>query len=358
MWRGQFKREIPVESEQAKDGSGLITRAADAGELTELEQFEVSIGDSRRALRTLTSNMRKALMLADMVKMSQAVVRKHMPTFMALQNNAVGFMTDKCYTQSELEGPLTECLVRGLAPVMNQVNIIGGRLYIAVAGCEALFDNNSDWISPPKVHLGSVQIVKEPDEIMLPKEKWVEKSFGNKTWIQKTRKLKGQARVEATAECIVRSDVGATRTVTVEFLDFSSLGDKKGIDERIVIGVNEGMGEDAILGKARRRVLSRLFAAATGDRSWDWGDDDPDATIDAAPSSVTVLDGAAKPSASGDPFGPAPGSVEEFAERATQCENMKELSGLWAEYTFSEADMEQAKAIGAENKARIRANQA
>lgn len=340
----------------AKDGSGLIDRAAGRGELSDLEQCEMSIAESRKALRNVTSNLRKALMLAEMVRLAQGVVRKHMPTFMALQNNAVGFMTDKCYTQSELEGPLTECLVRGLAPVMNQVNVIGGRLYIAVAGCEALFENNSDWLSPPKVHLGSVQIVKEPDEIMLPKEKWVEKSFGNKTWIQKTRKLKGQARVEATAECVVRSDVGGNRTVTVEFLDFSTMGDKKGIDERIVIGVNEGMGEDAILGKARRRVLTRLFSAATGDRSCDW-EDDSDTTIDVAPSSVEVLDQDAKPTSASDPFGPAPGSVEEFADRASDCETVAQLGALWAEYKFSEADMDRAKSVGAENKARIRANQ-
>ena len=49
-------------------------------------------------------------------------------------------------------------------------------------------------------------------------------------------------------------------------------------DNRIAVRVNAGMGVDAILGKARRKLLARIYSRVTGSH---WAESDADATDEA-----------------------------------------------------------------------------
>ena len=87
------------------------------------------------------------------------------------------------------------------------------------------------------------------------------------------------ARVEAVATC-QRDGV----EVRVEFRDRRAGG---GMDERIAIRVNRGMGEDAIIGKARCKTLKALWREAMGQAAGPVGADD-DEPIDATAERTTV----------------------------------------------------------------------
>lgn len=159
--------------------------------------------------------------------------------FMPLQNSALGFLTDakEGYSIDVVRDVLCEALLRGFMPVGNEFNIISGRFYGAKNGFERIvreFPGMRDlWFE-----LGVPQLAGDKGALVPVVAKW---------------HFEG---VEDQLLCVDKTKEG-------------------GIDARIPVRVNSGMGADGILGKATRKMYARIYQRLTG-CAQDVVDSDPD----------------------------------------------------------------------------------
>ena len=161
-----------------------------------------------------------------------------MSDVMALQNTALGFRTDKPggYDEATVREALIEATLRGVYPVGNEFNIIAGRCYVTKEGFTRLL-REYPGLSNLRLDLGIPQL-RDGGAIVRCKATWT---------------LDGQP---DELEC------------------------------EIPIRVNQGMGADAILGKAERKLRARVWNRLTGSVM---------ATPDADPDDAPMLPGAAAP---------------------------------------------------------------
>jgi hypothetical protein len=151
--------------------------------------------------------------------------------FMPLQGTKLGFRTDKDgnngYPTEIVKVVMLEALLRGLRPVGNEVNIIGGNLYITKEGLDRMV---REWPGLANLQLTpSVPVVKEGGALVGYEATWL---------------LHGKP------DCL-----SATVTKTE---------DGEVLDQRIPVRVNNGQGADAILGKAERKMLARIYKRLSG----------------------------------------------------------------------------------------------
>lgn len=170
--------------------------------------------------------------------MSDQVVQS---VFMPLQGTALGFVTDKDssggYPASVIRDCMIEAMLKGLRPINNEINIIAGRCYAAKNGLERLV---KEWPGLTDLHLvpGVPQIVGEKGALVSMRATW---------------RLDGK-QMELVRDVEKRAD-GTTG------------------DTRIVIRVNNGMGADAIIGKAMRKTFKAILEMISGSSmSFDDGD--------------------------------------------------------------------------------------
>lgn len=231
-----------------------------AKEVISVDQAERQLAELRKTSLTLESNIQIGLAQAKMIRLARAIVTQSIDELAELQGSPLGFQCDKAYTPNELLDPMTEALVRGLPVTGNCFNVISGRLYITLEGWQQLF-RDDETISYPEVTIGEIEMIREPEWVEIPKE--AQRMRNGR--LQTSRAVPGIAKVEAMGSCRVNGE-----PVTVSFVDRSELAE--GIDGRIAIRVNHGMTEDAVQGKARRRVLKALYLQAMGQA--DDGDDE------------------------------------------------------------------------------------
>ena len=151
---------------------------------------------------------------------------------MPLQGSKLGFLTDKDkdggYGISVVREVCIEGILRGFRCVGNEFNIIGGGFYGAKAGFHRKVQEFQ----------GLTDLVLEP---------------GVPTMVAD----KGGALVPFTASWRFRG-----QPMRLE-CQYTKDGDNV-VDRRIPVKVNAGMGADAILGKAERKILYRVFARLHG----------------------------------------------------------------------------------------------
>ncbi len=106
----------------------------------------------------------------------------------------------------------------------------------------------------------------------------------------------------------------------------TKLADGAILDERIPVKVNEGMGADAILGKAKRKMLARVYNQITGSNAWDGDAEDAPAGLP-APSSMALL--TEKLNKSNGTAAPAETAAQETkaAETSTDADDLLVLLG-------------------------------
>jgi len=146
--------------------------------------------------------------------------------FMGLQGSKLGFVTDKDvsggYPIAVVRDCLVEGMIRGLRPVGNEINIIAGQCYAAVNGVERLvlqFPGLTDFWATP----GVPQNAGDKGALVPFHASWI---------------LNGEP-MEMVRDV---QKVGETMQ-----------------DTRICVKVNSGMGPDAIIGKARRKLLFAVY---------------------------------------------------------------------------------------------------
>lgn len=210
----------------------------------------------------------RAFKIAEGVTRIRALVKAHVQQVMPLQGSALGFKTDKDsqggYGPDAVAECATEALLRGLRLTGNEWNIIGGRCYVAQAGCARL-----------------------------------------------VAELPGVTDLELSPGIPLLRDGGAI----VEYAAAWKLdGKPMSLSRKIPVRVNNGMGADAILGKAKRKMLAAIYERLTGSVLSEGEADDP-AMIPPAPPKTSQLAGrlaAGRPAPDVDQHGnPLPPASEE-----------------------------------------------
>lgn len=164
------------------------------------------------------------------------VIRK---IFMPLMGSALGFRTDRDskpanerYGIETVRRCVMEAILRGFRPVGNEFNIIGGNFY----GTQEGYDRKV------KEYPGLTDLALRPGAPFI-------KDGGALVPYRATWYLEG---VEMEMVC-----------------DLVREGEKVVGDERIPVKVNAGMGPDAVHGKAKRKILARIYERVSGVKSYD-----------------------------------------------------------------------------------------
>lgn len=149
-------------------------------------------------------------------------------TLMPLQGSKLGFLTDKDkdggYGMAVVRDVAIEAMLRGFSIVGNEFNIIAAGFYGAKAGWErkvSQFPGLTDLVLQP----GVPQNVGDKGALVPYVASW---------------RLNGKEMILRCAQ------------------------EKDGTDLRIPIKVNAGMGSDAVIGKATRKILFRIYQRING----------------------------------------------------------------------------------------------
>lgn len=179
------------------------------------------------------NDMVKGLVMARAMKTLRALMTdKIMADVMELMNTPLGFKTDRpnatnntFYTKDEVRDVLIQALLRGLQPVDNQFNIIAGNLYVTKEGYERMLQEFPG-LQDLQFDLG-VPATNGDGALVTARATWV---------------LDGRP-----------GSISCER------------GEKPtDPDYRIPVRVNKAMGIDAILGKAKSKLLRRIYERLTG----------------------------------------------------------------------------------------------
>ena len=151
-----------------------------------------------------------------------AITPEVMAPIMKLQGNALGFRTDKDkdggYQLEVVKDAFVEATLRGFKPVGNQWNIIAGRFYATKEGFEARF-----------------------------------------------RELSKQGLITDLKMMPSVPKIGADTAIVTYSASWKWKGNADAIEGlQIPIRVNKMMGDDAILGKAKRKMLAAIYSRVTG----------------------------------------------------------------------------------------------
>jgi hypothetical protein len=169
----------------------------------------------------------KALIVAKSIKQFKKLLTDAvMSDIMELQGSPLGFKTDKAkdggYAITIVRDCVVQAFMRGLRVTGNEFNIIANGLYVTKEGFERLLAEMPG-LANLKIQIGVPQ------------------------------NLEGGALVPAKADWLMN---GVADSITWEKTESA--------DYRIPIRVNSAMGVDAILGKARSKVLRNIYARISG----------------------------------------------------------------------------------------------
>lgn len=179
------------------------------------------------ALATLPPMTRTVLLAKGMHDLRTALTKELVETvFMPLQGTKLGFRADKDYPWEIVRDVAMEAMLRGFQPCGNEFNIIGGNFYATQEGLERKvteFPGLTNLILTP-----GVPVMKDGGSLVPYEATW--KLHGREDYL----------------------DCSLTKTPEGEQ------------DRRIPVKVNNGQGADAILGKAKRKMLARICQRISG----------------------------------------------------------------------------------------------
>jgi hypothetical protein len=210
-------------------GGELILKNRDG-----IRAIAVQVKDYNEAIVACTDEFEKGMLLAEgMAELRKALTPQMMQSILTLQGNALGFKTDKDkdggYDMDTVRDCTIEAWLRGFYHVNNEFNIIAGRFYGAKAGFERKVKQFPG--------LTDLDIFKGAPEV-----------------------AGGNAYVTAAAKWKLN---GVEDSITFQK---QTLAGGQVIDLRVPVRVNSGMGVDAMLGKADRKIYSSIYNRLTGNR--------------------------------------------------------------------------------------------
>lgn len=141
-------------------------------------------------------------------------IQPHVPKLLTLAGSPLGFRCDKEYGREVLTEVMVEALIRGVRPIGNEFNVIGGRCYVTKEGYTRLvreLPGLTDLVLIP-----GVPAVRDGGAVVRYRAQW---------------KLDGALRQ---------------------------------LDREIAVRLHPGQGADAAVGKATRKMLAAVHATVTG----------------------------------------------------------------------------------------------
>jgi hypothetical protein len=181
-------------------------------------------------------------MSAAMEQLRGMITSDMMKPIMALQGSSLGFRTDKDkeggYKEDVVKEVLIEATLKGFRMVNNESNVIAGRFYAARDGFERIF-----------------------------------RDLGKTGRVTDLKLTAGVPRTQADGAIV---DYAASWT----FRNTKGDAIKDEMKLAIPVKVNAGQGPDAILGKAKRKILAAIYSRITGTEITDGDVDDPKGMID------------------------------------------------------------------------------
>lgn len=280
---------------EAPESTSLLTVSVDEKSLGLISQIAeecavLNVSDVAPLIRTM--KMARAMDL-----LRKLFTDDLMKEIMKLQGSRLGFRTDKDSGQGYPVNVVRECCVeatmRGAHLVDNEFNIIAGNCYLT-----------KEYFQRVQAEFPGLELAIQPQ---VPEIRGDTARVGYvATW-----KLRGR---EDELRCVVTKDADGLEH-----------------DYRIPIRVNNGMGVDAILGKAERKMRARIMQRITGSASG-YPDGDADDAIEATvkPPTQTLDDLTKKLTENGNgtkaDSPPADDNViRTFEARITECETAMEL---------------------------------
>jgi len=213
------------------NGEAELIRSQDVQTLSTMDRV---VSESRRAIaeaRAAGNEMTIAFaQAAGITQLQKAMTKEFMAVIMPLQGTALGFVTDRDaaggYPAETVRDCMISALMCGVGVAGNQFNIIAGKMYITLRGVE-------------RIVYGWPGIVFKEDPPGVPRVE------------------------EAGSGALV--EMSATWTLDGKHDEMRCVKGTNGqVDTRICVRVNKGMGTDAILGKARRKFLARVWTRLLG----------------------------------------------------------------------------------------------
>jgi hypothetical protein len=199
------------------------------GENTSLAKLDRvdQIADMNLLTQSGVGRMRRALMVADTMQELREILTDELLRRVAmLQGTDLGFRTDRDekggYKPAEIRDVLIEASIRGYSPTGNEFNIIAGKFYATKSGLQ-----------------------------------------------RKVREFPGLSDLEIREGVPYKTGEGALCEMHAQWKlngvhQEIHCEDKQGSDTRIPVRVNANMGVDAILGKATRKLLARIWSRLNG----------------------------------------------------------------------------------------------
>ena len=229
-------------------------QSLDKGVLASLMKADIVIKRTAPEVLACMNTLERGMVMADAITtirglLTDAVMAKIYP----LMNTGLGFRTDRKpgneYSVNEVREVMVEALLLGLYPIGNEFNIISGRCYVTREG-----------------------------------------------YTRKVREFPGLTDLVITPGIPAMKDGGALVPIKATW---KLNGTPNSVERTFPIKVNNGMGSDAILGKADRKVKAWVYAILTGSQLTQDGDVDDvaDATekASAAQAKLDALKNATPP---------------------------------------------------------------
>lgn len=215
---------------EATETTGLIKFKTP---LAELANIEAIANECCLVMSGTTGNFQRALTMARGIKMLRdALTPEIMAGIMALQGSKLGFRTDKDkdggYPVEVVKDCAIEHVLRGGMLVGNEMNIIAGSAY-----------QTKEFFTRMLAELPGFTDLK-----LFP---GVPAAGGDR-----------RALVAYVATWIFNGKPGRLDKLQTKLEDGTIL------DERLSVTVNSGMGPDAVLGKAERKIKAAIYARCTG----------------------------------------------------------------------------------------------
>lgn len=295
----------------AKHEVAKVTLELSSDVQTAIAQIEGILEQSKGEVANVGSGLAAALTTARTIQaIRNSITPEMMKDVMALQGTSLGFKTDKDrsggYPEAVVKDCLIEGLMRGIRPFGNEMNIISGRCYMTREALTRLLREYPG--------LTDLRIVPSVPQIQ-----------GGRAIVH----------MEAT---------------------WRLNGEEMSLQRDIPIRVNDGMIDDAILGKADRKMKKSIYELLTGSEITD-GEVGDVITVQPEPPRGAVS--GADLTAGAKTIPPRKSSAElanEFADRMKAANSREELATITEELKkakLSSADLEVLRALYAERNAEL-----
>lgn len=210
-----------------------------------LSEVDKSIEQALALAESATGRIGKVVALAQATKAVATAVKDNWESLKDLKDSPLGFLTDESgrkndfkYSDVALQTAITHGILLGGLPFNGEITVVSAKAYLGKAHYRRRI-SECERIANLALQFGAIT-------------------------------MHGESRALVEAMVSWQLDGAAQSLALVKTTE---------LDKRIPVRVNAGMGDDAILGKAERKILKRVWELSTGRQVVD-GEDEDDRTVE------------------------------------------------------------------------------